>query len=192
MNMKQYLSLGLCILLSACGTMYSAPTSGPQAKLRVVAKSADGYFALTRDITQTCSRDSPNFPMIGGDSKADPELLGMPGSSAPGGDKFERRITANAPLALTASTLYRVGFGQVLAMATVIGQAHYQATAWTCNVKVEFTPSEGAQYEMTYDFAPGKCDVHLDTLEMSGEAVTRTAVPIKTSPASCGTVVKGS
>lgn len=190
--MKQYMFMGFCVLLTGCGTMYSAPTSGPQAKLRVVAKNAEGYYALTRDVTHTCSRDSPNFPMIGGDSKADPELLGIPESSGPSGDKFERRIAANAPIALTASTMYRVGFGQVLAMATVIGQAHYQANAWACSVKVEFTPSEGAQYEMTYDFAPGKCDVHLESLEVAGAVVSRKTVPIKTSSADCGTVLKGS
>lgn len=187
--MKTCLPLGLSVLLVACATPYTPPASGPRAQLRVIAQNADGYFAATRDVTQTCSRNSPSFPMLGGDSKPDAERLGMPGEVGPRADRFERRIAANQPLRLTASTLYRASFSDGLKSGTAVGQMQYQARAWACNVKIEFTPVDGAQYEMRYDFGPDRCDVHVDALGLSEGRVTRSPVPVATSPATCATLL---
>ncbi|MFT3734109.1 MAG: hypothetical protein QM776_03650 [Rhodocyclaceae bacterium] len=184
--MKKYLALALCVLLAGCAVTYSAPATGPRAKLRVIAKNSDGYFVHTRDLTQTCSPSSPNLPPLGGDTAADPERIGIPESIGPKSDRFERYVVANTPVTLTATTMYRVGFGQAVAsVVTVVGQAQYRASAWSCNTKVRFVPVEGAQYEMVYDFAPNKCDVYVNSLEIENGVTIRKPVQISTLPPTC-------
>ena len=184
----------LALLLPGCATnWYTAPATSPTANFRVVALNSEPYFAWTRYVSETCSRDSPNFPVIGADAKADAEKLDMPGYSGPRGDRFERRIKAGVPFAFTASTLRRVGITEAaLTGGSYAGKEYQRQQAWSCNLRVEFVPSAGVNYEATYDFERGRCDLRIEELIASGGAITRRPVPLKVEPAKCGTATVGS
>ncbi len=153
--------------------------------MRFVALNSQGYYAWTREVTKVCSRESPNFPVLGGDAKGgDAENLNMPNYGGPKTDRFERRVKAGEPFAFTVSTLRRVDAVDVMLVGSTAGQDVVRKQAWACNIRVEFVPAAGANYEIEYDFAPGKCDLAVN--ELAGAGVTaKKPIEVSKSPATC-------
>ena len=176
----QILSIGLILAslgLTGCGTLYSNPSRGPVANLRVIADKSEGYFVFTRDITQICSRSSPNFPMLGANRKPDLETHKMPDGASPSYDRFERIIPANSPIKLLASSMRVVGFGEGLLGTTSAGANAMRNSLWGCNLRYTFTPEEGRNYEVHYGFSPEHCDLSIEDISTLDGKLVRKKVP---------------
>ena len=106
-------------------------------------------------------------------------------------DSLETKIAAARPISLTASTIYNADFVDLMFIGSPSGKAEYSKVAWTCAIRVDFTPLPGRNYEMVYDFARNRCDVLVNSIEVKDGNSTKVPVEVKTSPASCGTALRG-
>lgn len=183
------LSICLVTLLAACAaSFYSPPIDGPTARIRVVANAPDTYFAWTRDTTAICSRESPNFPTIGGDSKADLQRTGIPGYVEAKGDRFERRIRAGVPISLGITAIANLGIAGTVALIFPPNRGQTHQGTWSCKVRASFTPREGASYELAYNFSQGSCNLSLAEVTEENGALVKIATPISVEPLTCATI----
>lgn len=169
----------MMLTLSGCGTMYAPPVSGPTAKLRVVTLNSNFYYTWNRDASITCSRDSPNFQMLGGDSNAKNSAAGFSDQVEIKNDSFESVIKAETPLRLWQNTMRAMSVGEaILSQTNVISYAYTKSMMWNCNVVTEFTPNVGKNYELISDFAPGRCKITVNEVDVASDGkVIKTAIP---------------
>jgi hypothetical protein len=149
-----------CVLLTACAAnWYAPPAGGATATLRVTSSPTSPFFIWTREITTTCSRDSPNFPVLGPTSKP-----GQFGNFTAAQNRFEGPILAG--------TQVRLGvMGSTTASANPVTQE-----ALACNYNIAFTPQPGARYDLRFDFTTARCDVALtERRHLNG---TESSVPV--------------
>lgn len=165
--MRFMVSLALAASLTACATNWYVPPTGPTANLQAVANPASPFYVWTRDITRVCSRDSPNFPVLGpvpkADVKAEPRVVG-PFQLEP--YKFVGRIQAGAPVRLSVGALSSSSAG-------------IETVSYSCNFRITFTPRENATYELRYDFFVDRCSVSVAELALESGVSVKTPVAAK-------------
>ena len=165
--MRSIVSLLLAFSLTACATNWYVPPPGPTASIQAVANPASPFYVWTRDITNVCSRDSPNFPVLGpvpkADAKAEPRAVG-PFVLEP--YKFAGRIQAGAPVRLSVGALSS-------------GSSGVELISYSCNFRITFTPRENATYELRYDFFVDRCFASVAELTVESGVSLRTPVAAK-------------
>lgn len=170
---------GITLTFSACSvTPYTKPTSGPTARLRVIADNSADYYAWSQDASRICGRESPNLKQLGGDTTPDQESVGLPDKSSPSFDRFERIVPANKPFKILVRTQRRVDLGLALFALNPVVQGQIQSAAWSCYGTVTFIPDSERSYELHYQFERHKCAVQLEELEAVSGQLNRKSIPV--------------